>query len=151
MRIRAGVILLDSGKIALIERVKANRTYYVVPGGGVHEGEYTHQAACREAKEELGVDVTLERLVAVVERVEQGVVTHVQLYYLASAVIGRFGTGQGEEYGRSESHGTYRPVWLSLTEVKKYHIYPGVLVTYLAEHGVPEGIVHLYEPADYPS
>ncbi len=72
MRIRAGVIILTDGKLALMERVKANRKYYVVPGGGVHEGEYTHQAACREAKEELDVDVTLERLVAVVERVEHG-------------------------------------------------------------------------------
>ena len=151
MRIRAGVIILADEKIALIERVKADRTYYVVPGGGVHEGEYTHQAACREAKEELGVDVTLERLVAVVERVERGTVTHLQLYYLVGGVTGLFGAGTGEEYGRSKAHGTYRPVWLSLTEVKKRHVYPSVLVAQLAQHGVPESALHLYEPDDYPS
>lgn len=81
MIIRAGVIMVSDGKIALIRRVKAKRTYYVVPGGGVEEGEYTYQAARREDKEELGLDVILKRLVAVVERVKQGAITHVQLYY----------------------------------------------------------------------
>lgn len=151
MRIRAGVIMLLDGKIALIKRVKAKRTYYVVPGGGVDEGEYTHQAARREAKEELGLDVILERLVAVVERVEQGAITHIQLYYLVKAAEGTFGAGKGEEYGRSESHGTYEPVWVSLGEAGRHRVYPSTLVEYLARHSVPEGILHLCELSDYPT
>lgn len=150
MRIRAGVVILVGDRIALIERVKASRTYYVVPGGGVVDGEYTEEAACREAKEELGLDVTLERLFAVVERVERGAVTHVQLYYLVKTAAGVFGTGEGEEYGRSPTHGTYQAVWLPLADVKEHHSYPKVLMEYLAGNGIPEEILHLREDTDYP-
>ncbi len=97
------------------------------------------------------MDVTLERLVAVVERVEHGAVTHLQLYYLVGGVTGLFGAGTGEEYGRSGAHGTYRPVWLRLAELGKHPVYPSVLAAYLTRHGVPERVLHLYEPDDYPS
>ena len=55
MRIRAGVILLEDSCIALIKRVKRGRTYYVIPGGGLDDGEYSDEAAIREAYEELGI------------------------------------------------------------------------------------------------
>ena len=76
MRIRVGVILSDGDSLALIRRVKPNRRYFVIPGGGLEDAEYTTAGAVREAKEELGVDVDIQRLIAVVERVEANKVTH---------------------------------------------------------------------------
>ncbi len=150
MRIRAGVILVSGGSVALIQRVKGPRTYYVVPGGGLHDGETTQEAATREAFEELGLAVDLERLLAVVERVERGSVTHLQLYYLAHPRSGTLGSGVGEEYSRTASHGSYEPIWLALTEAKDHIVYPRTLVDYLAEHGLPDHTVHLLETTDFP-
>ncbi len=149
MRIRAGIILLSGDSIALIERVKPTRTYYVVPGGGLKDGEYTEETARREALEELGLRVRLERLIAVVERVEQRF-THLQLYYLATATGGDFGSGSGEEYFRSASHGLYQPVWMPLNESKKHRIYPRTLVDYLAARGLPRNVLHLRETTNFP-
>ncbi len=39
MRVRAGVVLIENGKVALIERHRAGKHYFVFPGGGVEEGE----------------------------------------------------------------------------------------------------------------
>jgi 8-oxo-dGTP diphosphatase len=55
MRTRAGIILIEDDKVALIERHRAGLEYYVLPGGGVDEDETPEQAAVREAREELGV------------------------------------------------------------------------------------------------
>ena len=39
MRIRAGIVLIQDRKVALIERHRAGLDYFVFPGGGVDEGE----------------------------------------------------------------------------------------------------------------
>jgi len=135
MRIRAGIILVSDNKIALIKRVKAEKTYYVVPGGGVDDGEYTDEAAIRE----------------VVERVEHEQVTHLQMYYLVNMTGGVFGSGEGEEYQRSSERGTYEAVWMPLDELKQHHCYPSVVTNYLQEHGIPKHIEHLKEEHNYPS
>jgi len=150
MRIRAGVILLREDNLALIKRVKPHRQYFVVPGGGVEEAEYTEDGAVREAKEELGLDVEIKRLVAVVERIERGKVTHLQMYYHAEIASGAFGSGRGEEFSRTEHHGSYEPIWIPFRELHENEVYPSVLVNYLATYGLPERILHLREPNDYP-
>lgn len=50
-------IVIKDNKIAVIKRIKKDRTYYVFPGGGVEEGETFKEAIIREIKEELGVFV----------------------------------------------------------------------------------------------
>lgn len=50
MRTRAGIVLIEDDKVALIERHRAGLDYFVFPGG-VDEGETPEQAAVREARE----------------------------------------------------------------------------------------------------
>lgn len=150
MRIRAGVLLFSGNSVAMIRRVKQGRTYYVVPGGGLHDGETTETAAKREALEELGLHVGLERLLAIVERIERQSFTHVQFYYLATILSGTFGSGGGEEYARSARHGLYQPTWLPLDTAWRQRVYPKVVLDYLANSGVPNHTVHLLETTDFP-
>ena len=51
MNQRVRGIIIENGKIVLIERVKGDKTYYIFPGGGVEEGETILQALHREMKE----------------------------------------------------------------------------------------------------
>ena len=64
MRNRSGIILIEDGKLALIERYRNERHYFIFPGGGVDEGETPEQAAIREAEEELGIIVKVNQKVA---------------------------------------------------------------------------------------
>ena len=66
MRTRAGVVLIEDNKVALIERHRAGLDYFVFPGGGVDEGETPEQGAIREAMEELGVEVAIRQKVAII-------------------------------------------------------------------------------------
>lgn len=55
----AGNLILEDGELLLIYR--EDEEHWEVPGGKVKSGESPTEAAVREAKEEIGVDVSLEK------------------------------------------------------------------------------------------
>ena len=129
MRVRAAVVIVENGRVALIERVRDGRTYFVFPGGRVEAGESPQQAAVREAHEESGVSVELGELISVVYRDGRE-----RRYYLASILGGTFGTGRGTEMMTSgtTAKGTYRPVWVDLTILTELDVRPRELSEALA-------------------
>lgn len=64
--IAVNIAVIHDGKILLTKREDFET--WILPGGGVEEGESLAQAAIREAKEETGLDVELTRLVGVYSR-----------------------------------------------------------------------------------
>ena len=119
MRTRAGIVLIEDNKVALIERHRAGLDYFVFPGGGVDEGETPEQAAIREAMEELGVEVAIKQKVAVIHFDQS-----TQVYFLVERVSGEFGSGTGEEYTDSDPNdpqeGIYIPIWMPLEELPQH-------------------------------
>jgi 8-oxo-dGTP diphosphatase len=117
MRVRAGIVLIQDNKVALIERHRAGLHYFVFPGGGVDEGESPEQAAVREALEELGIEVTIKQKVA---EIQFGPKSR-QIYFLAEQTGGEFGTGSGEEFTVSNhedpEEGIYIPIWMPIDEL----------------------------------
>lgn len=141
MRIRAGAILIENHKVALIERFRDGHHYYVFPGGGVDEGETPEEATVREMDEETGLRVRLERKIITIHF---GLST--QHYFLVEKVSGEFGTGTGEEFTDSDpdnpNQGIYEPIWMSLDELPEHeNVYPAdvtSLVLQSLESGWPE-------------
>ena len=128
MRTRAGIVLIEDNKVALIERHRAGLDYFVFPGGGVDEGETPEQGAVREAMEELGVQVAIKRKVAEIHFGR----TSKHIYFLVDRVSGEFGTGTGEEFTDADpdhpQEGVYVPIWMRVEELAQYHnIYPSDL------------------------
>jgi 8-oxo-dGTP diphosphatase len=128
MRVRAGVVLIEDDKVALIERYRGGNHYYVFPGGGVDEGETTEEAAIREMDEETGLRVTVKLELAVIHF---GLST--QHYFLAERVSGEYGSGTGEEYTDADpdnpAEGIYIPVWMPLSELPEHeNVYPAEIL-----------------------
>jgi len=128
MRTRAGIVLIEDNKVALIERHRAGLEYFVFPGGGVDEGETPEQAAVREAMEELGVEVAIKQKVAEIQ-----IETSRQIYFLVDRIAGKFGTGTGEEFTDSDpndpSEGIYVPMWMPIDELhQRGNVHPAELV-----------------------
>lgn len=125
MRTRAGIVLIQDNRVALIERHRAGLEYYVFPGGGVDEGETPEQAAVREAMEELGVEVVIKQKVAEIQLASRSR----QIYFLVEQTGGEFGSGTGEEYAHADpedpEEGIYIPVWMPVAELSLHpKIYP---------------------------
>ncbi len=124
-------MIVQAGRVALIKRVRAGRTYYLFPGGGVEVGETPEQAAIREALEELGVDVELGE-----PRYEEGFNRSRFVYYDARIVGGAFGTGLWPDHAERstearERSGTHEPVWVPLEELAGLDVRPRALVKLL--------------------
>ncbi|WP_238351059.1 NUDIX hydrolase [Kribbella shirazensis] len=130
---RAGVVLLGADGLAAIERVRAGRTYHVLPGGQVEDGESPAEAARREAFEELGLLMKIRNAVAVVHFGDS-----TQHYFTAEVIGGEFGTGDGPEYRSpaDSERGTYRPVWLPLPDLAVRDLRPRAIAAAL--HGAPD-------------
>jgi 8-oxo-dGTP pyrophosphatase MutT (NUDIX family) len=139
VRIRAGIVLIQDGKVALIERHRAGLDYFVFPGGGADEGETPEQAAVREAMEELGVEVAIKQRVS---EIQFGLKSR-QVYFLAEQIGGEFGTGAGEEYTDADPNdpdeGVYAPVWMPIEELPLHqNVYP-VEVAHLVLKSTKDG------------
>jgi 8-oxo-dGTP diphosphatase len=70
-RIRVSAILRRQDRILLIRQEKADREYWLLPGGGVNAGESLVEALRRELTEEVGLEATLplEGPVAIAESI----------------------------------------------------------------------------------
>jgi 8-oxo-dGTP diphosphatase len=123
MSYRAAIVLLKDDKIALIERHRAGLHYFTFPGGHVEPGETPEQAAVRETKEELGLDVSIKQLLAEIWWHEKP-----QYYYLGEAYDGEFGSGTGEEMHHPlPERGTYQPIWIPVKDLLDLPVLPRVL------------------------
>ena len=149
MRVRAGVILIEDDKVALIERFRNSTHYYVFPGGGKDEGETPEEAAIREMEEETGLRVRIKKELA---KIHFGL--SYQLYYLVERVSGEFGTGTGEEYTDTDpdnpNEGVYVPIWMPIAELPEHkNVYPAdisELVVKSVRNGWPDEPLVILDP-----
>jgi 8-oxo-dGTP pyrophosphatase MutT (NUDIX family) len=147
MRIRAGVVLIEDDRVALIERHRAGLDYYVFPGGGMNVGETPEQAAIREAMEELGVEVAIIQELAIIHFDQS-----TQVYYLVKRVGGEFGMGTGEEFTDADpgdpQEGIYIPVWMPIDDLpQQTKVFPADLATLVSQSRtkgwpIPPIVVH---------
>lgn len=126
---RASLLVLDnsSSQLILIKRLKKGRTYFVLPGGTVEEGESFRQAALREIKEELDLDLSEEMLIASQET-DDGQVFLVRSELSPDSLI-----IHGEELARSDEDNCYQPLWMPLSEAKKLTFFPQIDIDSLLE------------------
>jgi 8-oxo-dGTP diphosphatase len=67
--IRVAGLLIHEGSILMVEQGRGDDRYWLLPGGGVLFGETLADALRRELREELGMRVGVQRLVAIVESI----------------------------------------------------------------------------------
>ena len=118
------IVPYDNG-IIVMQRIKGKEAekqeYYTIPGGGQEENETIEEAAVREIKEELGIDIKLTGKVYVVISLNR-----LEYYYMAEYVSGQIGTGQGEEMTNVDydKYGKYTPMVIKKEDVKNINLLP---------------------------
>ena len=81
-RVRVAGILIEDGRILLIEHPKHDKKYWLVPGGGVDWGESASEALIREFKEETSLDIEVEKFLFISETIAPDRQKHViNLYF----------------------------------------------------------------------
>ena len=67
--IRVAGLLVEQGRILMVEQGHGDERYWLLPGGGVHFGETLADSVKREFDEELGLRVGVYKLLAIVESI----------------------------------------------------------------------------------
>ena len=102
-----------------MERRRAGRHYFAFPGGGVEASESLLDTVVREVREEVGLVVAVRRPIAYVRYAGD-----LQTFFLVEITGGDFGSGDGPEYGRDRSAGTYTPIWLPVSRLTDKPVLP---------------------------
>jgi 8-oxo-dGTP pyrophosphatase MutT (NUDIX family) len=125
---RAVLIFIDNNKILLLYRFKNGEEYYVFPGGGVEEGEEILDAAVREAKEETGLDVTIQK--PLWEYENKGRIEH---FFLVDKFSGELKIG-GPEEERQSPDNVYRLEWVEFEKLHGLKLMPETMKNRILEY-----------------
>ena len=119
MRQRAAGIIVKDGKILLLHRQKAGRTYYIIPGGGLEAGETPQQAAKREIKEETDLDVEIGELICEIT----GGYGYPEYFFAVKNIQGEARLG-GEELEKNCEENHYAIAWIALEKLSEIDLLP---------------------------
>jgi len=120
-------LVVKKRKVLLIHRFKYGNEYWVVPGGGVEEGEGLEEALKREIKEETNLDMIDCQFLEAVD-VENGTKQHI---FVCNLKDGKEKLGGPEKIDNSLDN-QYILTWVEIEKVLKLEkIYPKVIKKYL--------------------
>jgi len=96
-RIRIAALIVEEGKVLLVEHAKNQAHYWLLPGGGLETGEDMKATLVRELKEEIDLEIKAHDLVLVTESTSPDASRHIiQMVFTASRQGEPRVTGQDE-------------------------------------------------------
>ena len=87
-RIRVAAIIVQEGRVLLVQHAKDGRQYWMLPGGGVDFGESLTEALVRELREETGVEIRPERLVLASDAIPPDKHRHILNLCFTAEIVG---------------------------------------------------------------
>jgi ADP-ribose pyrophosphatase YjhB (NUDIX family) len=122
-RVRVAVALLGPEGLLLVRHQKRERSYWLIPGGGLEFGESMREAAHRELLEETGLEVEVGSFLMAAESLAPDRTRHVVHVIFRGQVSG--GTLRlGDEHMEPHERRIVEVRWVPLEEVRKVVMHP---------------------------
>lgn len=116
-RVRIALLMIEKDKILLVRHRKGEKTYWLLPGGGLEYGETISECAKREALEELSLEIALGDLLFANESIPSDKHRHVlNLYYQAKVIGGQIKLGDEEVLAEA--------AWIEINLIDELTLYP---------------------------
>lgn len=96
------VLFNNENQLLLVKQRHEGKDIWMVPGGGIEEGESSQDAAIREVMEETGLIVHVERLLWHVEEVSEERGQRFVNFFLGSIIGGQPELGSDPEFGEDD-------------------------------------------------
>jgi len=92
LRVRVAALCVNDGRVLLAKHVRAGRVAYLLPGGGVDQGETLVSALARELREEAGADFEIGDLCYLIEARSPGSERHIIQFTFAATLRSPLGS-----------------------------------------------------------
>ena len=113
-----GAVIFDRARVLLIRRAhEPLKGEWSLPGGAVDVGEALHAAVVREVREETGLDVEVDRLIEVVERITRDDAGRVQYHFVIADYLCRSTGGRLASNSDAEA-----AEWVDLDDLGRFHL-----------------------------
>lgn len=128
---RARAVILDGNKILMIQRLRADSEYYVLPGGKLEDGELPEATVMREIKEETSLDTKfIKKIDSLTDK--DGTIHHI---YLCEYISGTPKlTANSPEVAEASDGNIYTPMWIDIKATPNLQIWPAEAKTFLLNY-----------------
>ena len=111
-------VILDGDKVLLCKKKRMGSEYWVLPGGSINQGESVTNACAREAKEETGYAVAIEKLLYLRQGFDVLKKTRrFEVYFLCRTIGGNLSVDDSEgEIAEAK--------WVSIDSLDGYKLFP---------------------------
>lgn len=121
MRVSSRAVIIENNKVLVMFRRKikdgVTKEYFVIPGGGIDEGETLEQNVARELKEEMNIDINIKGYLGVIQ--DDATTQH---YFHCEITNGVPCLG-GEELERMTQDNYYEPMFVDIQELENSGFY----------------------------
>jgi ADP-ribose pyrophosphatase YjhB (NUDIX family) len=129
-----GAIVIDKGAILLVKRDREPaKGQWSLPGGRVERGESLREAVVREVREETGIDVDVEGLIGIAERIVRDDDGDIEFHYV---ILDYVAAARSNAVKAGDDVSEVR--WVPVGEMADMHLTAGLL-EFLSDRGVLEG------------
>jgi len=129
-----GAIVLDRGELLLVQRDHAPALgQWSLPGGRVDWGETLREAVAREVREETGIDIEVEGLAGIAERILPDDDGKIEFHYV---ILDFWAKPRSHDIEAADDASDAR--WVPVGELSEYPLTAG-LFEFLQDRGVLEG------------
>lgn len=140
---RVGCIIIREDEILIHRGVYDS--YFALPGGRVEFLEETKETIIREIKEEIGIELTIERLVWIAEqffKYEDKSYHELGMFYLLNIENTEL-MDTPKVFYRKDNERMLEFKWIKLNEIENYNLYPAFIKDKV--RNIEEGITHIVD------
>ena len=137
-RVRVAVVVMQGDDVLLVRHRKGDRTYWLLPGGGLDYGETIEACARRELHEETGLTIAPKQYLFLSEAIAPDKSRHIlNVFLLAEAV--------GGTLTKPEEDVIEEIAWKPMRELPGLTLFPAIQTELVAawEKGFTDGMRYL--------